>query len=81
MALEDELSDYFSAQGWQWTVKTKTGESIKIDPTSDDMLKVLDEAASRLYDGKEGDLVLIGRLCVIKQTAGYDVYVLAGSYN
>lgn len=77
MALEDEIADYFAAQGFQW--KLKTGQMIT--PDADDVIKVLDKAAATLYDGSTGDLLVVGRLLIIKQDNGFDVYVLAGTYK
>lgn len=80
MALEEDIANFFALNGYTWNIKGNEGVE-SIAPDEEDVRKVLDEAARRLYDGKNGDLILIGRLCVIKQQSGFDVYVLAGSYT
>lgn len=77
MSMNDMISSYFEEAGYVW--KLKTGE--EIFPSPSDIQKVLDKAAGVLYDEKIGSNVRVGSLLVEKTETGYDVYILAGSYQ
>ena len=47
----------------------------------DDVTKVLDHAAKRLYDGEVGDRIHVGGLIIEKRESGHDVYVYVGNYQ
>jgi len=71
------LAEYFKDNDWKWSLKGK-GKQL---PTESDFKNALDEAQKVLYDEKVGTILEVGRLVIIKQTKGFDVYVLAGTYN
>lgn len=77
MTLEENIADYFELNGMQW--KLKGGELIF--PTPADVTKVLDKAASVLYDGKSGDQIEVAGLLILKTEEGFDVYIRAGDYK
>lgn len=52
-----------------------------IPVTDDDVTRVLDHAAKRLYDGEVGDRVHVGGLIIEKRDTGHDVYVYVGNYK
>jgi hypothetical protein len=74
-----ELEDHFDRFGWTWNLKGKG----KVQPDRYDFQAALDEAARILYaEGDNGDNMLqVGRLIIIKQRDGLDVYVLAGTIS
>ncbi len=74
--LELDLAEYFAERGW--TFKLKDGNSII--PNESDFEVVLDSAVKTLYDEPVGAQLEVGRLIIIKQHLGYDVYVLAGNF-
>lgn len=49
-----------------------------INPTSDDVRRTLDKATAMLYDGKQGDSVMIAGMLIYKTESGYEVFVSAG---
>lgn len=69
------LADHFKKNGWVWSLKGRG----KVVPTEEDLQKALDEAQRILYSSTDGNMLQIGRLIVIKQDTGLDVYVLAGT--
>jgi len=71
------ISSYFEEAGYVW--KLKDGK--EIFPSSNDIEKVLDKAASVLYDEEVGSNVRVGSLLIEKTETGFDVYILAGSYQ
>lgn len=75
--LNDMISSYFEEAGYVW--KLKGGDEILPSPT--DIQKVLDKAASVLYSEDTGSNVRVGSLLVEKTETGFDVYILAGSYQ
>lgn len=70
------ISDVLSKIGHMW--KLNTGY---IQPDEDDVRKLLDEAATKLYDGEPGDRLEAGGLIIEKDRDGYDVYVYVGRYK
>lgn len=72
-----DLEELFEKHGWTWSI---TGEG-RIVPNSSDIESAIDEAARVLYDKEVGAILEVGRLVIIKQANGLDVYVLAGEYN
>jgi len=71
------LEAHFASQGWTWSLKGR-GHVI---PTQEDFRKTLDAAVTALYaEGDEGgNTVQTGRLIIIKNDEGFDVYVMAGT--
>lgn len=66
----------FSSIGKTWNIGGK-----HIVPEEEDVTKVLDTIASKLYDGVAGDRIEVGGLIVEKNVLGYDVYAYLGSYK
>lgn len=77
MSIESDIAAIFADNGWTWSIK---GQG-HVVPTEDDVLAALDEAARILYHESIGAQLQVGRLIIIKKTRGFDVYVLAGSYE
>lgn len=78
LKLETFLYHHFRDRGWTWSLKGRG----KVQPEEKDFRAALDEAAKILYaeDSKTGgNMLQVGRLIVIKQAEGLDVYVLAGT--
>lgn len=74
--MQDLIEDIFEKTGRQWKVDDNL-----IQPTQDDILKLLDEAAKRLYSEQVGTRLEKGGLIVEKKHRGHDVYVMVGSYE
>lgn len=70
------VTEIFGRIGHKWNITT--GRRV---PTDDDVTRVLDHAAKRLYDGKTGDRIVVGGLIIEKRDAGHDVYVYVGNYQ
>ncbi len=77
MRIEDELAQRFSEAGWTWHLKGDRD----VVPSSDDVEQALDLAAKRLYDGRIGDQLEVGRLIIKKTARGHDVYMYVGPYE
>lgn len=78
LKLETFLYRHFRDRGWTWSLKGRG----TVQPEEMDFRVALDEAAKILYaeDSKTGgNMLQVGRLIVIKQPEGLDVYVLAGT--
>ncbi len=78
LKLEQFLYYHFRDRGWTWSLKGRG----KVEPTETDFRKALDEAAKVLYaedSDTGGNILQMGRLIIIKQATGLDVYVLAGT--
>ena len=76
--LEVFISEFLSERDWKWKVK---GHPEGVSPTDSDIAAALDEAARMLYNEQVGTTLQVGRLVIVKEHSGYDVYVMAGSYN
>ena len=76
--LEIAIAEHFADRDWKWRVK---GHPEGIVPTDSDIAAALDEAARMLYNEQVGTTLQVGRLVIVKEHSGYDVYVLAGTYN
>ena len=74
--IEMLVVDIFDKIGHRWN--TDQG-LIRVE--DDDVTKVLDHAAKRLYDGAVGDRLSVGGLIIEKRDRGHDVYVYVGSYQ
>lgn len=66
----------FASIGKTWNIGGK-----HVVPEEEDVTKVLDIAASKLYDGGAGDKLEVGGLIVERTSLGYDVYAYLGSYK
>jgi len=66
----------FRLNGRTWTIGGKP-----VEPTENDVRKVLDEAAKTLYAKKTGTTFTMGGLHIEKAGSGYDVYVHVGTYK
>lgn len=71
------LAQHFCNFGWTWSLKGKGN----IVPTESDIQAALDEAQRVMYSEPVGAILEVGRLVIIKQNTGYDIYVLAGTIN
>lgn len=69
------VTELFHRIGQQW----KIGGTL-MDPSEDDVEKVLDAAAKKLYDGDVGDRLEVGGLIIEKADTGHDVYMYVGRY-
>lgn len=72
-----ELEDHFDRFGWQWSLKGKG----KVQPDRYDFLAALDEVARVMYAEPVGTIMEMGRLVIIKTNTGYEVYVMAGTFE
>lgn len=70
------VSEVFERIGHQW--RLDTGYT---NPSENDVEKLLDEAAVKLYDGSVGDRLEAGGLIIEKANKGHDVYVYVGNYQ
>jgi hypothetical protein len=70
------ISDIFSKVGRLWKV---SGELIT--PSEEDIEKLLDEAAVKLFAEPVGTRFETGGLIVEKRNRSHDVYVMVGSYQ
>ena len=50
-------------------------------PTEDDIERVLDSAAVKLFNGVDGDRLEAGGLIIEKKAKGHIIYVMVGSYE
>lgn len=75
--LERFLYRHFLERGWTWSLKGRG----TVQPTEEDIKAALDAASAVLYDENIGDsnTLQMGRLIILKNDAGLDVYVLAGT--
>lgn len=69
------ISEWFNTIGHEW--KTTGGY---IEPSEEDVTKVLDNAAGRLYDSPVGTRLETGGLIIEKREYGFDVYCYLGNY-
>jgi hypothetical protein len=76
MSVESDIAKTFAENGWEWKLKRGT-----IVPSEEDVELMLDEAARILYDKEVGTQLEVGRLIVVKQTRGHDVYCFVGQYQ
>jgi hypothetical protein len=74
--IEQLVSEIFARIGHTW--KTARGHSV---PTENEVEKVLDLAAGKLYDRDIGTRLEIGGLIIDKQASGHDVFVYVGNYK
>lgn len=74
--IEMMVVDTFDKIGHRWN--TDNG---KIRVSDEDVKKVLDHAATVLYDGDVGDKLSVGGLIIEKRPKGYAVYVYLGNYQ
>ena len=70
------VNEVFERIGHEW----KIGNSYAV-PTEDDVEKVLDMAASKLYDAAEGTRLEVGGLIIEKRPSGFDVFIYTGNYK
>lgn len=70
------VTEIFGRIGHKWN--TTVGRKVVTD---DDVTRVLDHAAKRLYDGETGDRIHVGGLIIEKRDVGHDVYVYVGNYQ
>ena len=70
----DWIVEQFERIGHTWTVGGKT-----VQPTQDDVQKVLDEAVKMLYTRPIGQQLEVGGLIVEKTEHGHDVFVYLGN--
>lgn len=74
--INDFIADVFTRLAHTWRIGGKD-----VIPEADDVEKVLDEAAARLYDSPVGTQFETGGLVIQKATTGFDVYIYVGNYN
>lgn len=74
--INELIVNIFARIGHTWKVGGRY-----IDPTEQDVEKLLDEAAVKLYDGAVGDRLEAAGLIIEKANKGHDVYVYVGNYE
>lgn len=74
--IEAIVSDVFDKTGQTWKVDGQPHQ-----PTEDDVLKVLDAAAAKLYDEPVGSRLETGGMLIEKMPQGHAVYVYCGEYD
>lgn len=74
--INDIIADLFEKIGHTWRIGGKF-----IQPNTDHVEKVLDNAAAAMYDSNIGDRFESGGLIVEKTATGYTVYALVGHYS
>lgn len=77
MSLESDIVKQMNNQHYMWHLK---GDQWRI-PTEHDVRAALDEAARMLYDEPVGAQLEVGRLIIVKKNKGFDVYVMAGTFQ
>lgn len=74
--IEQTISEWFRKNGWTWRLR---GGKI-VQPTEQDVLDALDQAAKQLSDQPVGTILQVGRLAIERTTRGHDVYMFVGEY-
>lgn len=74
--IEEIVSGVFRKIGHVWRAGDKY-----IWPEEDDVRRVLDSAAARLYDSDTDTRLETGGLIIEKRPKGYSVYVYVGDYE
>lgn len=74
--LVEEIQALFLEYGYMWNIGGKL-----LVPTTDDIKKVLDTAAGRLYGSSVGSNIVVGHLVIEKVEHGFDVYVHIGEFK
>jgi hypothetical protein len=75
--LASDLAETFERKGYTWRIQTDDGPRY-LQPDAEDMQKVLDTAADRLYTEKEPAQLEVGRLVFRKNEGRIEVYPLYG---
>lgn len=75
--LAQEIEQFFAKKGYSWRIQTDDGPRY-IDPDDEDIQRVLDMAAERLYNEKEPAQLEVGRLTFKKAEGRIEVSALFG---
>lgn len=76
--IADEIADMFERMGYPWFIN---GGKDLHTPSGEDVQRVLDTAAAKLYDGVVGDRLEVAGLIIEKAERGYNVYAYVGNYE